>query len=308
MSRLFATALIAGSILATLAAAPPAAAGQDRAQAALEVIQTVPRALGERPNLATQARRETAGRPEVISGEQQEAYVINCGETITTDITTQDFVTQSGVFFDIAFFDGVAGETVTITMTSTAFNPYLILFDPAVNVVAEDDDSGPGNAAQIVYVIDETSPDWSVTPTPLDPGVTGPYTLTLECSAPPPPPPPPPPADGFFTDPQYPDFRFKVDIEPAGQAPIEGMRLADCQEDTVCVAGAVPDRAELFIRILGPRPNGFLWPTLVRFTPSKVTAQIKQVSTGQTNTYVLDAVGPGDPDLSGTQDRMGFVP
>lgn len=303
MPRLLAKALIAGSILITVTVTPPAAA-QDRASAAAEVAQAVPRIRDGRPTLATETRRSTAGKPDVVTAEQMEAYVISCGETINTDITTQDFVTQDGIFFDIAFFDGVAGETATITMTSTAFNPYLILFDPDVNVVAEDDDSGPGDAAQIVFLIDETSADWSVTPTPLDIGVTGPYTLNLECT----PPAPPPPSDGFFTDPQYPDFRFKVDIEPPGQPAIEGTRLADCQEDTVCVAGAVADRAELFIRILGPRGNGFLWPTLVRFTPSKVTAQIKQVSSGEIQTYVLDAVGPTDDDLPGVQDRTGFLP
>ena len=74
------------------------------------------------------------------------------------------------------------------------------------------------------------------------------------------------------------------------------------------VAGAVPDRPELYIRILGPRPNGFLWPTLVRFTPSAVTVEIEQVSTGTTRVYELDAVGPGQDDLPGLQDRTGFLP
>lgn len=112
---------------------------------------------------------------------------------------------------------------------------------------------------------------------------------------------------GFFRDPQYPDFEFRVQIGPAGDA-ITGTREAVCQPDTVCVSGALPGRSELFLRILGPRPNGFLWPTIVRFTPSRVVVDVKQLSTGKTNRYILPAVGPSEDDLGGLQDRTGFSP
>ena len=241
------------------------------------------------------------------------AQFIECGETILTEITEHDCASDafgSPVYFDVFFFDGVAGETITATMTSTAFDPFLFLFDPDVEIVADDDNSGPGLAARIVFTLDETSPDWSLTPTPLEVGATGPYTLSLACepAQEPPPPPPPPPSDGFFTDPQFPDFRFRVTIEPPGGPLIQGQRLADCQEDTVCVAGAVPDRPEIYVRILGPRPNGFLWPTIVRFTPSGVKVEIEQISSGDLNVYELEGVGPGQDDLPGLQDRTGFLP
>jgi len=125
--------------------------------------------------------------------------------------------------------------------------------------------------------------------------------------------PPPPPeddcADGFFSDPQYPDFCFAVTITPPGEAPIQGTRESSCLEDTLCVSGALPGRSEVYVRILGPRPNGFLWPTLVRFTPSEVSIQIEQISSGAMQTYTLPAVVGGDlTDLSGVQDRTGFQP
>jgi hypothetical protein len=61
--------------------------------------------------------------------------------------------------------------------------------------------------------------------------------------------------------------------------------------------------------VIGPRPNGYLWPTLVRFTPSRVEVDIEQISTGALRTYALDAVPPGDlTDLAGIQDRTGFLP
>lgn len=125
------------------------------------------------------------------------------------------------------------------------------------------------------------------------------------------PPPPPPGAcpDGFFEDPTYPDFCFAVTIDPPTGSPIDGTREAECIEDTVCVSGALAGRSEVYVRIIGPRPNGFLWPTIVRFTPSGVTVTIEQISTGATQTYVLAPVVGGDlTDLSGIQDRTGFQP
>lgn len=115
--------------------------------------------------------------------------------------------------------------------------------------------------------------------------------------------------DGWITDAEYPDFRFRVEITPAGGAPIQGVKEASCQPEVVCVSGALPGRSEVFLRLIGPRPNGFFWPTIVRFTPSRVDVEIEQLSTGQSRLYTLDAVPPGtETDLSGLQDREGFVP
>ncbi len=138
----------------------------------------------------------------------------------------------------------------------------------------------------------------------------GPLALTSEGDGEEPPPPPPPGdcPDGYFTDDTYPDFCFDVSITPPGEAPIDGTREASCIEDTVCVSGALAGRSEVYVRIIGPRPNGFLWPTIVRFTPSQVNVDIFQISTEETKSYQLDAVGPNEDDLSGLQDRTGFQP
>ncbi len=226
---------------------------------------------------------------------------ITCGETVNADITTHDFQLDDGSYFDFYEFTGQAGQTVTINMTSSSVDPYLFLLDPDDNVVAEDDDSGTGNNARIVVVLDETSDRWAIAANAFDPGSTGPYTLSLQCSGGPAP-------GGFFTDSEYPDFRFRVVIDPENAAPIFGTPEANCIPDTACVSGALPGRSELFIRILGPRPNGFLWPTLVRFTPSRVVVEIEQISTGIERTYVLDSIPPGTDELPGLQDRTGFLP
>ena len=273
---------------------------------------------------ARSARRAAGIRDAVESLQLQRAprvspkqdgcveHTISCGQTVSSRITTDDCATDPPpIYFDLWFFQGVAGQTITATLSSDDFNPLLALFDPDINLVAEDDDGGPGLDSRLVFTIDQTSPDWTLVPTPGDPNITGDYTLSLQCSGSPPPPPPPPPPpncpSGFFSDPGYPDFCFRVNIHNnAGVVP--GVREPDCIDETVCVSGALPGRSEVFVRIIGPRPNGFLWPTIVRFTPSRVVTEIRQRSTGEMQTYDLPAVPPGVDDLSGLQDRTGFLP
>lgn len=55
---------------------------------------------------------------------------------------------------DSYLLDGKSGEMITLSMSENAFtsslNPYLTLYDPAGNKIAEDNDSGPGDGASIV--------------------------------------------------------------------------------------------------------------------------------------------------------------
>ena len=83
---------------------------------------------------------------------------------------------------------------------------------------------------------------------------------------------------------------------------------AACLPETLCVSGAVPGRSELFVRIVGPKPNGRLWPTLVRFSTSAIEVTIEQLATGAVKQYRLEAVPPGGSTLTGLVDRNGFAP
>jgi len=112
--------------------------------------------------------------------------------------------------------------------------------------------------------------------------------------------------DGFLTLKEIPDFRFQVRIFPPAGAPIAGKKVSECAPETLCVSGAVPGRSEVYLRVVGPRPNGYFWPTIIRFTPNRVEVEIQRISTGEVKRYALEAV-PGDgDDLPGLQDRTGF--
>ena len=84
--------------------------------------------------------------------------------------------------------------------------------------------------------------------------------------------------------------------------------MADCVPETLCIAGALPTRTETFLRVIGPRPNGYLWPQIVRFTVAQVEVWVEQLSSGQVNYYLLPALPPNTDELSGLVDRTGFLP
>ncbi len=119
--------------------------------------------------------------------------------------------------------------------------------------------------------------------------------------------PPSPPAGSWMTSPDMPDFRFKVRLT-AGGTSRTATQVADCVEQTVCAAGVFPDRPEVLLRVVGPRSNGYLWPIVIRFTNSQVEAWIEQLSSGEIKYYNLDFIGPDSDELSGVNDRFGFLP
>jgi hypothetical protein len=115
-------------------------------------------------------------------------------------------------------------------------------------------------------------------------------------------------AGSWLTTPQVPGFEFQVEITPPGSAPITGRMEPDCIIETFCASGALAGRPEVFVKIIGPRPNGFLWVQISRFTPSQVKVMVRQVSTGKVNTYVLPGVPATEDDVSGLQDRGAYSP
>ncbi|HVS04246.1 MAG TPA: FG-GAP-like repeat-containing protein [Thermoanaerobaculia bacterium] len=112
---------------------------------------------------------------------------------------------------------------------------------------------------------------------------------------------------GWYTFPEVPGFELKVEIT-GGASTRLATPVADCIAETACFAGALADRAEVFVRVVGPKPNGFLWPTLVKFSTSEVDVRIRQLATGIERQYVLPGAAPGVDELPGLFDRSGFAP
>jgi hypothetical protein len=120
--------------------------------------------------------------------------------------------------------------------------------------------------------------------------------------------PPEPPAGDWLESAALAGFRVKVRITaPSGEQPAV-RREAACIPETLCVSGALPGRSEVFVRIVGPKPNGYLWPTLVKFSTSTVEVWIEQLASGVLRYYRLEGASPGVDTLPGLFDRTGFLP
>ncbi len=102
------------------------------------------------------------------------------GITTNQEIATTDCLDASGPFyFDVYVITLKAGETITITESSTAFDAELFLcFDTCF---ASDDNSGGGTNARITHQAPlGQNQQFVIVPATKSPGETGPYTLTIE--------------------------------------------------------------------------------------------------------------------------------
>jgi hypothetical protein len=114
--------------------------------------------------------------------------------------------------------------------------------------------------------------------------------------------------EGWLTTPDFPGFRFRVKVTPSAGAPFFGNRVVECMKDALCVAGQLAARAEIVLRLIGPRPNGYLWLQAVRFTPSQLDVDVHQIETDVVKSYRLDSIPPDQDILDGLFDRTAFLP
>lgn len=115
---------------------------------------------------------------------------------------------------------------------------------------------------------------------------------------------PAPPSETWLTTEGLPGYRFQARIGGARIGILEG----NCLGETLCISGAVAGRAEVLVRIVGPKPNGYLWPNVIRFSTSQVEVWIEQISSGSVKYYNLEAADPNAGILDGLFDRTGFLP
>jgi len=107
---------------------------------------------------------------------------------------------------------------------------------------------------------------------------------------------------------ELPGFRVWVRFSPQATAPSWGTLVEPCLAQALCAAGPLPARAEVIVRLIGPKPNGFLWPQIVRFTTDQTEVWVQQKATGATRYYLLSGGSPGSETLTGRVDRHGFKP
>jgi hypothetical protein len=99
------------------------------------------------------------------------AGALSGGDCVASDTTMTDLWT----------FSGTAGEVVTIEMSSTAFDPYLVLVDPTGAAVMDDDDAASGSTtARLTYTL-TSGGSWTIVANSIGTTAGGSYTLALSC-------------------------------------------------------------------------------------------------------------------------------
>jgi len=86
----------------------------------------------------------------------------------------------TGYYTDRYTFNSEPGKLVTIALSSTAFDTYLYLRNPAGSVIKSDDDSGGGTNSRISFTLPAgTAGTYTIEATSYSSGRTGAYTLTF---------------------------------------------------------------------------------------------------------------------------------
>ncbi|HEV7667198.1 MAG TPA: hypothetical protein VGS22_01660 [Thermoanaerobaculia bacterium] len=152
----------------------------------------------------------------------------------------------------------------------------------------------------VMYVSDDGGLTWNSVPSQFGDnaralGLRGEFVATED---------PDPPAGSWLTTTALPGYQFKSRIDGNRNA----TQVNDCVPETICLAGAIANRTEAFVRIIGPRQNGFLWPEVIRFTVAQVELWVQKTTGGPINYYRLPGVSQNSDVLNGIVDREGFLP
>ncbi len=101
-----------------------------------------------------------------------------------------------------------------------------------------------------------------------------------------------------------PGFRVQARLTANGTSRL--LRKETCAAETFCLSGATPGLTEALVRVTGPRPNGYFWTAMARFTPATLEVWVQQKKTGKIRYYRLNTPPADSSQLDGYLDRQGF--
>ena len=117
-------------------------------------------------------------RPALSAHNCDHTSPIACGATETGQLQTGDCVLAAdGTFYDQYSIAGEEGLQLIIDAKSSTLDMYLLLFDPAGQIVDEDDDGGGGTDSRITYTLTGAG-TWTIIVNSFAAG-SGSYTLSV---------------------------------------------------------------------------------------------------------------------------------
>jgi hypothetical protein len=124
-------------------------------------------------------RRRSRNEPRQTDGDYP---AVRMGQSVTGRLEASDPKLDDGSHYDVFTYTGNPGDEIVITLSSTSFDPYLTLarmFGGDVERVAQDDDSGPGNNAQVRATLNQTG-TYVIMANSFSANETGPYSLIVQ--------------------------------------------------------------------------------------------------------------------------------
>jgi hypothetical protein len=112
-----------------------------------------------------------------------EPIPVACGDRITAALEPTDSTGFLGpdYFHDLYDFEGVKGDVLTVSMSGSDGDSFLVLLDPNEEVVVFDDDSGGGFDALLAGVELGADGTYSIVATSFSPAEFFEYELTVQC-------------------------------------------------------------------------------------------------------------------------------
>lgn len=109
------------------------------------------------------------------------SHASSSGETVEGRLEPGDDTLDDGSYFDTEYFTGSAGETVTLTLESEAFDPFLhvMSMEGETEKIADNDDGGPGNDAHLELTLPSDG-KYAIVINSYSEGSTGPYQLSIQ--------------------------------------------------------------------------------------------------------------------------------
>jgi len=98
-------------------------------------------------------------------------------------LSSSDPTLNSGEYYDYWSFEVQAGQQIDASVTSTAFDTFIILQAPS-GETSQNDDWDASKSESRLRVVAEESGTWKVVATSYEPGETGDYRIALDVSAP----------------------------------------------------------------------------------------------------------------------------
>jgi len=120
----------------------------------------------------------SSGRPL----ENRDIETLTVGRTTSGELASGDQTLESGEYQDTYFFDGSAGQSVSVELTSNAFDTYVALQTPDGDIIENDDFEGSTSRSVVELNLTQTG-RYRVVATSYAADEAGEYRLTVDTQA-----------------------------------------------------------------------------------------------------------------------------